>query len=156
MSFTALALASALTVAAPPQTTPLPAPVPTPVPALPPLTVPPYDVAVLTGATPSPECGGLYGLQGRAWCVSALLTQVGGLAESYIADLGGKGWLVAAGDANRVVFIRRKADQSCEGLQMQAFYDTTAVATPTQLGFLGFGVVPGDVCAGQPSGPTAP
>lgn len=134
---------------------PSPAPQPT-APALPPMTTPPYDVTILNGAVLSPECGGLYGLQGRAFCVTAPLVQVGALADAYIADLQTKGWLVAAGEANRVVFVRRKADQTCEGLQMQAFYDTAAAATPTRAGFLGFGLVPGDICAGQPAGTTAP
>lgn len=148
MSLTAFLLAATLSGAALPQQTPAPA-APATAPVLPPLTTPPHDVTLLAGATPAPECGGLYGLQGRAWCVSALLTQVGGLADAYINDLKARGWLVAAGDANRVVLIRRKPDGTCEGLQMQAFYDTSAAPSPTSQGFLGFGVVPGDVCAGQ-------
>lgn len=166
MSAFALLLAAALLtqtsgVQTPEAQAPAPPAPPQPAaPVLPPITTPPFDVAVLAETVASPDCGGLYGLQGRAFCVSAPLVQVGAVAEAYIADLQAKGWLVAAGDANRVVFVRRKADQTCDGLQMQAFYDTTAIATPTQPGFLAFGVVPGDVCAGQssgqPAGPTAP
>lgn len=146
MSAFALLLAAALLIQTNGAQTPaLPQPV-APVP--PPITTPPFDVVVLADTVAAPDCGGLYGLQGRAFCVTAPLVQVGQLAESYITDLKTKGWLVAAGENNRVVFVRRKADQTCEGLQMQAFYDTAAVATPTQLGYLGFGVVPGDICAG--------
>jgi len=154
MSLIALALAVLITDAPVQQAaaaTPASAPTPVQTPALPPLTTPPHDVAVLAGATVAPECGGLYNLQGRAWCVSSLLTRTGGLAEAYIADLKGKGWLVAAGDENRVVLIRRKADGVCEGLQMQAFYDTAAAPSPTALGYIGFGAVPGDVCANRPA-----
>ena len=156
MSLIALALA-VLIADAPVQqaATAVPAPAspaaPVQSPTLPPLTTPPHDVVLLAGATVAPECGGLYHLQGRAWCVSSLLTQTGGLAEAYIADLKGKGWLVAAGDENRVVLIRRKADGVCEGLQMQSFYDTAAAPSPTALGYIGFGAVPGDVCANRPA-----
>ena len=157
MSAFALLLAAALLNQAPGAQTPPPATPPQPAaPVLPPITTPPFDVAVLAETVSAPECGGLYGLQGRAFCVSAPLVQVGAFAETYIADLGVKGWLVAAGETNRVVFVRRKADQTCEGLQMQAFYDTAATATPTQLGYLGFGVIPGDLCAGQAAPQTAP
>ena len=141
----------------PAQTGPAQASAPAPVtaPVLPPLTTPPADVVVLAGATVSPDCGGLYNLQGRAFCVSALLTETGALAEAYIADLEAKGWLVASGEANRVVFVRRKSDGACDGLQMQAFYNSSVAPTATTLGYLGFGVVPGNVCAAQPA-PTTP
>lgn len=142
---TATIAAVALLAASPAlaQTAPAPAPV------LPPITTPPADVVLLEGATVAPDCGGLYGLQGRAFCVSTLLTQVGALAEAYINDVKAKGWLVAAGDENRLVLIRRKPDGSCEGLQMQAFYDTAVQPSPTTPGYLAFGAVPGDVCGAQ-------
>lgn len=109
------------------------------------------DVPLLAGATPAPDCGNLYGLAGKAFCVSAPLAAVGGLADSYIAELESRGWLVAAGDANRVVFVKRRDGGGCDGLQMQAFYDTSRPAGPEATGYLGFGTIPGDVCAaGQP------
>lgn len=125
-------------------------------PVLAPILSPPADLSILPQASVSPECGGLHNLQGRAFCVSAPLVEVGGLADAYVADIQSKGWLVAGGDANRVIFIRRNADASCEGLQMQAFYDTAIAITPTSLGYLAFGVVPGNVCAASPDAPAVP
>src|SRR5690606_2344004 len=66
------------------------------------------DVPLLAGATPAPDCGNLYGMAGKAFCVSAPLAAVGALADAYVADLEARGWLVAAGDANRVVFVKRR------------------------------------------------
>lgn len=152
-------LTAALMTASPvwAQTAPAaPVPAPATVPLLPPITTPPMDVAVLEGATVSPDCGGLYNLQGRAFCVTALLTQTGALAEAYVTDLTAKGWLVAAGDKNRMVFVRRKPDGTCDGLQMQAFYDTTAGQSPNSMGYIGFGVVPGNICASQPAAQETP
>ncbi|MEJ6789475.1 hypothetical protein BrevBR_07960 [Brevundimonas sp. BR2-1] len=114
------------------------------------------DALVLPGATLAPDCGGLYNLAGRAFCVSAPLAGIGALAEAYIADLGTKGWLPAGGDDNRVVFVRRRDTGGCDGLQMQAFYDTSGPASPGSLGYLGFGPIPGDVCAASPAAPAGP
>ena len=108
------------------------------------------DVPILAGATSAPDCGNLYGLAGKAVCVSAPLAGIGGLADAYVADLEGRGWVAAGGDANRVVFVKRREGGGCDGLQMQAFYDTSRPAGPDATGYLGFGVIPGDVCAGQP------
>lgn len=109
------------------------------------------DVPLLAGATAAPDCGNLYGLAGKAFCISAPLAAVGSLADAYVAELESRGWLVAAGDANRVVFVKRRDGGGCDGLQMQAFYDTSRPAGPEATGYLGFGVIPGDVCAaGQP------
>jgi hypothetical protein len=113
------------------------------------------DAGVLPGATLAPDCGNLYGLAGRAFCVSAPLASVGALAEAYIADLGTKGWLPAGGDDNRVVFVRRRDGGGCDGLQMQAFYDTSKPAGPEAPGYLGFGPIPGDVCAAPVAAPAA-
>ena len=110
---------------------------------------------VLPGATPAPDCGNLYGLAGRAFCVSAPLAGISALAEAYIADLQTKGWLPAGGEDNRVVFVRRRDTGGCDGLQMQAFYDTSRPAGPDAIGYLGFGPIPGDVCASQPAAPAA-
>ena len=115
------------------------------------------DVPVLAGATATPDCGNLYGLAGKAFCVSAPLVAVGTLADAYVAELEGRGWLPAGGDANRVVFVKRREGGGCDGLQMQAFYDTSRPAGPNATGYLGFGVIPGDVCsAGQPGATAAP
>jgi hypothetical protein len=112
-----------------------------------PVDVKPADVGLLPGAQLSPDCGGLNNLAGRAWCVTAPLGQVGALADAYIADLATKNWLAAGGDENRVVLIKRREGGGCDGMQMVAFYDTTKTAVAELPGYLGFAVVPGDVCA---------
>jgi hypothetical protein len=114
------------------------------------------DALVLPGATLAPDCGNLYGLAGRAFCVSAPLAGIGTLAEAYIADLETKGWIPAGGDNNRVVFVRRRETGGCDGLQMQAFYDTSRPAGPDAVGYLGFGPIPGNVCSDQPAPPATP
>ncbi len=123
---------------------------PTPAPS----STPEAEQLVLPGATAAPDCGNLYGLAGRAFCVSAPLASIGTLAEAYIADLQTKGWMPAGGDDNRVVFVRRRDTGGCDGLQMQAFYDTSRPTGPATLGYIGFGPIPGDVCA--PHAPAAP
>ena len=110
----------------------------------------PADVGLLPGAELSADCGGLNNLAGRAWCVTAPLGQVGALADAYIADLATKGWLAAGGDENRVVFVKRREAGGCDGMQMVACYDTTKTAVAELPAYLGFAVVPGDVCA-QPA-----
>ena len=109
------------------------------------------DTLVLPGATLAPDCGNLYGLAGRAFCVSAPLAGIGALADAYIADLGTKGWIPAGGEDNRVVFVRRRDTGGCDGLQMQAYYDTSGPTGPDALGYLGFGPIPGNVCSDQPA-----
>ena len=113
------------------------------------------DAMVLPGATPAPECGNLYGLAGRAFCVTAPLAGIDALAEAYVAALQSRGWIPADGADNRVVFVRRREGGGCDGLQMQAFYDTARPATADSPGYLGFGPIPGDVCAGQPAAPAS-
>lgn len=108
---------------------------------------PATDIPMLAGVTAAPDCGNLYGLNGKAFCVSALLTNVGSIAEAYIADLETKGWLAAGGDDNRVVFVRRRDGGGCDGLQMQAFYDMARPTEPASLGYLGFATIPGNICA---------
>lgn len=110
---------------------------------------PATDTPVLSGAQVAPDCGNLHGLNGRAFCVTAPLAGVGVLAETYIAHFESQGWLVAGGDDNRVVFIKRKDGGVCDGLQMVAFYDTAGPSAPETPGYLGFATIPGNVCAGQ-------
>ena len=114
------------------------------------------DVPILAGATPAPDCGNLYGLAGKAFCVSAPLAGISALADAYVAELEGQGWLPAGGDANRVVFVRRREGGGCDGLQMQAFYDTSRPAGPEAVGYLGFGTIPGDICTSNPPGAATP
>lgn len=110
---------------------------------------------VLPGATLSPDCGNLYGLAGRAFCVSAPLAGIGTLAEAYVAYLGSQGWAPAGGEDNRVIFVRARDTEGCDALEMQAFYDTSRPAGPEALGYLGFGPVPGVVCS-PPAATPAP
>jgi hypothetical protein len=102
---------------------------------------------VLPGATLATDCGNLHGLAGRAFCVSAPLAGIGALADAYVTDFQARGWIPAGGEDNRVVFVRRRDGGGCDGLQMQAFYDTSRPAGPDAIGYLGFGPIPGDVCA---------
>ncbi|MDZ4112745.1 MAG: hypothetical protein U1E18_24525 [Brevundimonas sp.] len=110
------------------------------------------DVPRLAGAPAAPDCGNLYGMAGKAFCVSAPLAAIGALADAYVAEFEARGWLPAGGDDNRVVFVRRREAGGCDGLQMQAFYDTSRPAGPEATGYLGFGQIPGDVCAAGESG----
>ena len=109
----------------------------------------PIDAPLLEGATAAPDCGGLYNLAGQAFCVTAPLANVGALAQLYIDHFKAEGWLVAAGDENRVVFVKRKDGGGCDGMQLQAFYDVSRPAVPEAPGFIGMATIPGDVCAGQ-------
>jgi len=115
------------------------------------------DVPILAGGTPAPDCGNLYALAGKAFCVSAPLAGIGALGDAYVADLKARDWIAAGGDDNRVVFVRRREGGGCDWMQMQAFYDTSRPAAPDSTGYLGFGVIPGDECAAvQPDAGTAP
>ncbi len=105
-------------------------------------------------ATESADCGGL--LRTAAFCVTAQLDQIGALADAYTEHLATLNWLAADGDDNRVIFVRRRDGGGCDGLQMVAFYDETKPAEATAPGYLGFAVIPGDVCTATPAAPTTP
>ena len=104
------------------------------------------DLPLLAGATASPDCGNQPVLAG-SWCVSAPLSAMNGVAQAYVAELTGKGWLVADGGANRAVLVRRKEDGGCETVQMLIVRDTSAPTTVESVAWLGIASVPGDVCA---------
>jgi len=105
-------------------------------------------VPVLAPAVVSPDCGGL--VRSPAFCVTAPLEQVGGLADAYLAQFEKDGWLPADGDDNRVILVKRREAGGCDGMQMIAFYYESKPAEATAPGYLGFATIPGDVCAGQP------
>lgn len=109
---------------------------------------------VLPPATEAADCGGL--LRSPAFCVTAQLDQIGALADAYTEHLATLNWLAADGDDNRVIFVRRRDGGGCDGLQMVAFYGETKPAEATAPGYLGFAVIPGDVCTATPAAPTAP
>jgi hypothetical protein len=115
----------------------------------------PMEAPVLAGATADPACGGLYDLAGKAFCVTAPLASISALAESYIAHFESEGWIAAAGESNRVVFVKRKPGGGCDGMQLQAFYDTSRPASPQAPGYIGMATIPGDVCAAATT-PSAP
>jgi len=116
----------------------------------------PATQLVLPGATASPDCGGLMGLAGRAFCVTAPLSALDALAEAYVKDLSGRGWLAADGAENRVVFVRRREGGGCSGLQMMAFHDSSKPASADSPGYLALAAVPGDLCATTPAGSVPP
>ena len=120
-------------------------------------TVPPGPAAtgmpVLPPATEAADCGGL--LRSPAFCVTAQLDQIGALADAYTEHLASLNWLAADGDDNRVIFVRRREGGGCDGLQMIAFYDESKPAEATAPGYLGFAVIPGDVCTSGPASPAA-
>lgn len=147
-----IAALAALTAAPVAAQTPYSAPTPevqTPTPGTP----PPMDVPILANAQVSPDCGNLYQLAGRAYCLTAPLASIGALADAYTAHFASQGWLAAAGEENRVVFVKRREGGGCDGLQMIAFYDTARPAGPEAPGYLGLATVPGNVCTGQTAQP---
>lgn len=111
---------------------------------------PNIDIPVLGVAQPSPDCGNLP-LSGRASCVTAPLAAMSTLGDAYIAHLESQGWLVADGDDNRVIFAKRREGGGCDGLQMVAFYDTARPAGPEVPGYLGFAIIPGNICTETPA-----
>lgn len=110
----------------------------------------PIEAPVLEGATLDPTCGALYNLAGKAFCVTAPLAAIGPIADAYIAHFHAEGWLTAAGDDNRVVFVKRREGGGCDGMQVQAFYDISRAPGPDVPGYLAMATIPGDICAAAP------
>ena len=106
------------------------------------------DLPLPAGATAAPDCGNQPVLAG-AWCVSAPLPAMDGVAQAYVAELTGKGWLVADGGANRALLVRRKDGGGCEAVQMLIVRDTSTPATAESVAWLGIAAVPGDACAAE-------
>ena len=106
------------------------------------------DLQLPPGATAAPDCGNRPLLAG-ARCVTAPLSAMEGVAQAYVAELTGKGWLVADGGANRVMLVRRKDGGGCEAVQMLIVRDTSQPATADSVAWLGIATVPGDVCAAE-------
>ena len=110
----------------------------------------PSDIAVVAPAVLAPDCGGL--LRAQAFCVSSRMDQMEAIGETYIAQLGEMGWIAADGDANRVIFIKRREAGGCDGLQMVAFFDPAKPQTADETAYLAFANIPGDVCAAPAGG----
>lgn len=109
-----------------------------------PVSTAPTDIDVKAPAVASPDCGGL--LKAPAFCITARMDQLGGVAETYIEDFKAKGWIPADGDDNRVIFIKRREGGGCDGMQMIAFFDTAKPQAAEEPAYLGFANIPGDVC----------
>ena len=116
----------------------------------------PVEAPLLAGATLAPTCGDLFGLAGKAFCVTAPLAAIGGIAEAYIAHFESEGWLAAAGDENRVVFVKRRDGGGCDGIQVQAFYDVNRPAGPEVDGYIAMATIPGNVCRADAAVPASP
>lgn len=95
---------------------------------------------LVEGVRAAPDCGGLYGLQGSAQCMSAPLARLPAVAELYMAALPQAGWAHVDGGENQVLFQNRRDDGQCDFLVMLAFYDDTLAedALADATGYLGF------------------
>ncbi|MFN3536269.1 MAG: hypothetical protein ACK4Y4_02355 [Brevundimonas sp.] len=106
------------------------------------------SLPLVEGVTAAPDCGGLYGLQGVAQCMSAPLSRLPAVAELYLAALPQAGWAHLDGGDNQVLFQHPRDDGQCDFLVMLAFYDDTlpeeALADAT--GYLGFVLRTQGVC----------
>lgn len=109
------------------------------------------EVPEVAGATADPTCGGRADLARIAFCIASTQAGMQGVADAYSAAFSAQGWLVGAGDANLVVFVRRKDGGGCEAFQMQAFADETRAPGPGAPAYLAFASIPGDVCAASPA-----
>jgi len=106
---------------------------------------------LLDGVQAAPDCGALYDLAGKAFCVTAPLSGMEAAGKAYIAHLEGEGWLAADGNDRRVVFVKRREGGGCDALQMLAYYDRSLPDEATTPGYLAFSTIPGDACAAAPA-----
>lgn len=123
-------------------------------------TPPPLEVDIpdVAGVTADPTCGGKAQIAQQAFCVTTTQAGVNDVVTAYTAAFERQGWLAAAGDNNRVVYVRRKAEGGCDGFQMLAFADDTRLPAPGAPAWLAMATIPGDVCAASApqAGPAAP
>ena len=122
---------------------------PTPAPSAPPTQT--VELPEVQGATADPTCGGRAELARIAFCISATQAGMQSVADAYTAEFTRQGWLVGAGDANLIVYVRRKPAGGCEAFQMQAFANNDRVPAPGAPAYLAFATIPGDVCTGSPA-----
>ena len=115
----------------------------TPAPATPAQTV---ELPEVQGATADPTCGGRAELARIAFCISSTQAGMQSVADAYSAEFAKQGWLVGAGDANLIVYVRRKPAGGCEAFQMQAFANDDRVPAPGAPAYLAFATIPGDIC----------
>lgn len=113
----------------------------------------PVEAPVLPGSLVDPACGSLYDLAGKAFCVTAPLASIGEVASAYVTHFEGQGWIAVGGGDNRVVFVKRRDDGTCDGMQLQAFYNTNRPASPDAPGYVAMATIPGNPCAAAPAAP---
>ena len=98
------------------------------------------SLPLVEGVSAAPDCGGLYGLEGVAQCMSTSLSRLPAVAELYMTALPQAGWAHLGGGDNQVLFQHLREDGECDFLAMVAFYDDSlpeeALADAT--GYLGF------------------
>ena len=109
------------------------------------------ELPEVQGATADPTCGGRAEMARLAFCISSTQAGMQSVADAYTAEFTRQGWLVGAGDANLVVYVRRKPGGGCEAFQMQAFANDDRVPAPGAPAYLAFATIPGDVCADRPA-----
>lgn len=113
-----------------------------------PVTPQQVDVPLLQGMEFDDACGPKPEVVGRAICIRGPLASIATAAEAYISYYRGQGWQVVGGEANGVIFARRRVEAGCDGLEMAAFYDEARPVGPATAGWLAFAPIPGDVCPG--------
>jgi hypothetical protein len=120
----------------------------------------PLDVTVPTvaGVTADPSCGGRSQLTAMATCVVTTQVAVEGVIDVWNGSFAEQGWLPADGADNVIVYVKRRPQGGCDGMQILAFADGN-VASPAAPAYLAIAAIPGDVCAAQPApaaGPASP
>ena len=103
------------------------------------------------GATADPTCGGRAAMARIAFCTASTQAGMQAVADTYTADFARQGWLVGTGNANLIVYVRRKEAGGCEAFQMQAFSDGSRASGPDAPAYLAFAAIPGDVCVDEPA-----
>lgn len=93
-------------------------------------------------------CGPRPQYQGKAICVRGNLASIEPVADAYIGHFTGQGWQVVSGEANGVIFARKRADGGCDGLELAAYYDESRPIAPATPAWLAFAPLPGDLCPG--------
>lgn len=123
---------------------------PTPAPSAP--SAQTVELPEVQGATADPTCGGRAELARIAFCISSTQAGMQSVADAYSAEFARQGWMVGAGDANLIVYVRRKPAGGCEAFQMQAFANDDRVPAPGAPAYLAFATIPGDICTERPAG----
>lgn len=113
----------------------------------------PLDLQIpeVTGTASDPTCGGRVTLATQAFCIATTQAAMEGVVDQYDAAFREQGWNVAAGEANRIIYVRRREGGGCTAFQLMAFADDSRPRAPAAPGFFAFATIPGDICAAQPT-----